>query len=297
VTARSGGLGRGLASLIPSGTAALAAPSDIPLDQIRANPYQPRKTIDDEALQGLAASIVEHGVLQPVLVSETLNGYELIAGERRLRAARIAGLTRIPAIVRQLAGRDQLEVALVENIQRADLNPLEEAEAYRQLTDTFGMSQDDVARRVGRARSTITNTLRLLDLAPAVQAAVRDGSISEGHARAIASLDRAAQQEALLGAVAHRGLSVRQTEELARRLKQPPPQPDPAAELATEPAVDSVATDRQDSETERIEAELRTVLGTKVSLTRSRRGGRIVIEYYDDADLNRLYERLVGGAA
>jgi len=297
VTARSGGLGRGLASLIPSGTAALAAPFDIPLDQIRANPYQPRKTIDDEALQGLAASIVEHGVLQPVLVSETLNGYELIAGERRLRAARIAGLTRIPAIVRQLAGRDQLEVALVENIQRADLNPLEEAEAYRQLTDTFGMSQDDVARRVGRARSTITNTLRLLDLAPAVQAAVRDGSISEGHARAIASLDRAAQQEALLGAVAHRGLSVRQTEELARRLKQPPPQPDPAAELATEPAVNSVATDRQDSETERIEAELRTALGTKVSLTRSRRGGRIVIEYYDDADLNRLYERLVGGAA
>jgi len=297
VTARSGGLGRGLASLIPSGTAALAAPSDIPLDQIRANPYQPRKTIDDEALQGLAASIVEHGVLQPVLVSETLNGYELIAGERRLRAARIAGLTRIPAIVRQLAGRDQLEVALVENIQRADLNPLEEAEAYRQLTDTFGMSQDDVARRVGRARSTITNTLRLLDLAPAVQAAIRDGSISEGHARAIASLDRAAQQEALLGAVAHRGLSVRQTEEVARRLKQPPPQPDPAAELATEPAVNSVATDRQDSETERIEAELRTALGTKVSLTRSRRGGRIVIEYYDDADLNRLYERLVGGAA
>ncbi len=297
MTARSGGLGRGLASLIPSGTAALAAPSDIPLDQIRANPYQPRKTIDDEALQGLAASIVEHGVLQPVLVSETLNGYELIAGERRLRAARIAGLTRIPAIVRQLAGRDQLEVALVENIQRADLNPLEEAEAYRQLTDTFGMSQDDVARRVGRARSTITNTLRLLDLAPAVQAAVRDGSISEGHARAIASLDRAAQQEALLGAVAHRGLSVRQTEELARRLKQPPPQPDPAAELATEPAADPVTTNRQDSEIERIEAELRTVLGTKVSLTRSRKGGRIVIEYYDDADLNRLYERLVGGAA
>lgn len=296
MTARAG-LGRGLASLIPSGTAAQAAPSDIPLDQIRANPYQPRKTIDDAALQGLAASIVEHGVLQPVLVSETLDGYELIAGERRLRAARIAGLTRIPAIIRQLAGRDQLEVALVENIQRADLNPLEEAEAYRQLTGTFGLSQDDVGRRVGRARSTVANTLRLLDLAPAVQAAVRDGSISEGHARAIASLDRSAEQEALLGAVAHRGLSVRQTEELARRLKQLPAQPKRTAELATEPAARAITTDRQDSEIERIEADLRTVLGTKVSLTRSRKGGRIVIEYYDEADLNRLYEKLLGGAA
>ncbi len=297
MTTRSGGLGRGLASLIPSGTAALAAPSDLPLDQIRANPYQPRKLIDDEALQGLAASIVEHGVLQPVLVNETLDGYELIAGERRLRAARIAGLTRIPAIVRQLAGRDQLEVALVENIQRADLNPLEEAEAYRQLTDTFGLSQDDVARRVGRARSTIANTLRLLELAPAVQAAIRDGSISEGHARAIASLDRSAEQEALLGAVTHRGLSVRQTEELARHLKRPSALANPAAELGTEPTPDPVTTDRHDPETERIESDLRAVLGTKVSLTRSHRGGRIVIEYYDEADLNRLYEKLVGGPA
>jgi ParB family chromosome partitioning protein len=297
VTARSGGLGRGLASLIPSGTAALAAPSDLPLDQIRANPYQPRKLIDDEALQGLAASIVEHGVLQPVLVNETLEGYELIAGERRLRAARMAGLTRIPAIVRQLAARDQLEVALVENIQRADLNPLEEAEAYRQLTDTFGLSQDDVARRVGRARSTIANTLRLLELTPAVQAAIRDGSISEGHARAIASIEGSAEQEALLGAVTHRGLSVRQTEELSRRLKRPLAPANPAAELGNQPTPNPVTTDRNDPETERIESELRAALGTKVSLARSHRGGRIVIEYYDEADLNRLYERLVGGPA
>jgi len=292
VSARPSGLGRGLASLIPSGTAAMAAPAEIPLDRIRANPYQPRKAMDDEALQGLAASIVEHGVLQPILVSETLDGYELIAGERRLRAARIAGLTRIPAVVHQLAGRGQLEVALVENIQRADLNPLEEAEAYRQLTNEFGLSQDDVARRVGRARSTVANTLRLLDLAPTVQTAVRDGSISEGHARAMASVERAPEQEALLAAVVHRGLSVRQTEELARRLKQAPVQPDPA-----EPSADHDAAAPPDPEIERIEAELRTLLGTKVSLTRSRKGGRIVIEYYDEADLNRLYEKILGGVA
>ena len=295
MSARSGGLGRGLASLIPSATASMAAPAEIPLDRIKANPYQPRKSMADAALQELAASIAEHGVLQPVLVTETIDGYELIAGERRLRAARIAGLTRIPAVVRQLAGREQLEVALVENIQRADLNPLEEAEAYRQLTDSFGMSQDDVARRVGRARSTIANTLRLLDLAEAVQSAVRDGTITEGHARAIASIEGAMEQEALLAAVSHRGLSVRQTEELARRLKTAAAAK--AAASLKDPEVDPADEAREDPETERIESELRTALGTKVSLTRSRKGGRIVIEYYDEADLVRLYEKLLGGLA
>ena len=250
-----------------------------------------RKQIDDEALQGLAASIAEHGVLQPVLVTETLDGYELIAGERRLRAARMAGLERIPAIVRQLAGREQLEVALVENIQRADLNALEEAEAYLQLINDFGMSQDDVARRVGRARSTIANSVRLLDLAPVVQAALRDGSVSEGHARAIASLETPAAQETLLAAVKSRGLSVRQTEELARRLKLV------SEQGSAETAQVSTSRASADPEVERIEAELQAALATKVSVTRSRKGGRIVIEYYDDADLSRLYERLVGGIA
>lgn len=287
MSARSGGLGRGLASLIPSGTASMTTPAEIPIDRISANPYQPRKQIDDEALRGLAASIGEHGVLQPVLVTETLDGYELIAGERRLRAARLAGLERIPAVVRQLAGREQLEVALVENIQRSDLNALEEAEAYHQLMADFGMSQDDVARRVGRARSTVANSVRLLDLAEPVKAAVRDGRITEGHARAIASLEVAAEQEALLAAVIARGLSVRQTEELVRRLKAAPPAP--PREDATEP--------QTDPEFERIESELRTALATKVSLTRSRKGGRIVIEFYDEADLGRLYDRLVGGVA
>ncbi len=284
---RSSGLGRGLAALIPSRTASLAAPAEIPIARIQASPYQPRKRVDQEALQSLADSIVQHGILQPILVTETLEGYRLIAGERRLRAAELAGLDRVPAVVRQLADQEQLELALVENIQRADLNPLEEASAYRQLVDEFGLSQDEVARRVGRSRPSITNTLRLLELAPTVQDAVRDGTITEGHARAIAGLDRTADQEALLAVIVARGLSVRQSEELARRLKQ----------RADEPPPTPTAPPPTDPDLERIEAELRTVLGTKVNLARSRRGGRIVIEFYDDDDLNRLYERLVGTPA
>jgi len=163
----SAGLGRGLASLIPQ-RAAPSGLTEIPLARIEVNPHQPRERFDEENLRELAASIAEHGVLQPILVTETLDGYQVIAGERRVRAARLAGLERIPALVRQLAAREQLEVALIENIQRADLDAIEEATAYRQLIDEFSLTQDDVARRVGRARVTITNTLRLLDLDPAV---------------------------------------------------------------------------------------------------------------------------------
>jgi len=280
---RTGGLGRGLASLIPSSTASLAAPTEIPLGRIEASPFQPRKRMPDDELRDLADSIVAHGVLQPILVTETLDGYRLIAGERRLRAARLAGLERIPAIVRQLADHEQLEIALVENIQRADLNPMEEADAYRQLIDEFGLSQEDVSRRVGRARSSVANTLRLLDLAPAVQAAIREGEITEGHGRAIGGVEQKPAQEALLAAVLVRGLSVRQAEELARRLREHP----------THAGKGGVPRPGPDPELERIENELRTALGTKVSLTRSRKGGRIVIEFYDDADLGRLYERLL----
>ena len=284
---RTGGLGRGLASLIPSSTASLAAPTEIPLRRISSGRYQPRRQFADDGLRELADSIVEHGVLQPILVTETLDGYQLIAGERRLRAARLAGLERIPAIVRQLADHEQLEIALVENIQRADLNPMEEADAYRQLIDEFGLSQEEVARRVGRARSSVANTLRLLDLPEEVRDAVRAGEVSEGHGRAIGSVEQPAAQAALLGAVRSRGLSVRQTEELARRLRDRPDGGPNRRAAARVP----------DPELERLESELRTALGTKVSLTRSRTGGRIVIEFYDDEDLGRLYERLVRGQA
>ena len=185
---RSQGLGRGLASLIPQRHPGQTGAVEIPINRIRPNPLQPRKRFDAEQLASLTASITEHGVLQPILVMETIDGYQLVAGERRLRAAQAAGLERIAAVIRQLADREQLEVALVENLQREDLDPLETAEAYRQLIEEFGFSQEEVSNRVGRARSTVANTLRLLDLAPGVQTAVADGRLSEGHGRALGGL-------------------------------------------------------------------------------------------------------------
>ena len=279
------GLGRGLSALIPQRPTAIAAPVEIPLSRIEPNPYQPRSTVDEAALADLAASIAEHGVLQPVLVTETIDGYRLVAGERRVRASRLAGLERIPAIVRQLAERDQLELALVENIQREDLDALEEARAYRQLIDDFAYTQDRLAQRMGKARSTIANSLRLLDLDPAVQAAIARGMITEGHGRALAGLP-VERQARVLSIVIERELSVRQTEELVRRLRSDP-QPAAAAGVPATPV---------DPELERVEADLRQALGTKVSIARSRRGGRIVIEYYSDEELARLFDRLVGGS-
>jgi ParB family chromosome partitioning protein len=264
----------------------VTAPTEIPLARIAPNPYQPRGVVDEEALSELAASIAEHGVLQPILVTETIDGYRLVAGERRVRASRLAGLERIPAVVRELADSDQLELALVENIQREDLDPLEEARAYRQLVDEFGYTQEKLAQRMGKARPTITNSLRLLELDPEVQAAVAAGLVTQGHARALAGLpvDR---QPRVLAVVVERELSVRQTEELVRRLKD---DPQPAAARAE-------VAESEDPELERVESDLRSALGTKVSIARSRRGGRIIIEFYSDDELSRLFDRLVGGNA
>ncbi len=280
---RQQGLGRGLAALIPQ-RANPAGSVEIPIARIRPNPRQPRQRIGQAELETLAASIVAHGVLQPILVIETIDGYQLVAGERRFRAAQLAGLERMPAIIRQLADRDQLELALVENLQREDLGPLEEAHAFRSLVDDFGMSQEDIAARVGRARSTVANTLRLLDLDPALQAALTDGSISEGHARALGGLTTD-QQSRVVGTVVEQQLSVRQTEELVRRLREP------------RRIIAASAPPRLEPELERVEEDLRRALGTKVTLARSRRGGRIVIEYYSDEELTQLYDRLIGGPA
>lgn len=277
-------LGRGLASLIPPRDGSSSGSVEIPLARIRRNPYQPRRRVDQDALERLATSIAEHGVIQPVLVTETFDGYQLVAGERRVRAAQLAGLERIPAVVRQLAEHDQLQLALVENLQRADLDPIEEAHAYRQLIAEFGFTQEQLAQRFGRARSTVANTLRLLESDPRVQAAVSDGTITEGHARALGGLP-AQQQVQLLEIVASRDLSVRETEELVRRLR------DGAADRPRP------TRRRLDPDLERVEEDLRRSLGTKVSLSRSRRGGRIVIEYYSEEELGRLYERLIGGTA
>jgi ParB family chromosome partitioning protein len=281
---RSQGLGRGLAALIPQRSASTTGSIEIPLARIRENPRQPRLRMDDAALEGLAASIREHGVLQPILVTETIDGYQLVAGERRVRASRLAGLERIPAIVRQLADRQQLELALVENLQREDLDPIEAARGYRQLIDEFGFTQEDLANRVGRARSTVANTLRLLDLHQSIQDAVAERRVTEGHARALGGLEPNAQYR-MLETVIGEDLSVRQTEELVRRLREP-----------REPHVEAAPT-APDPDVERVEEDLRQSLGTKVRLTRTRRGGRIVIEYYGDDELTRIYQRLVGGSA
>ena len=280
---RHTGLGRGLGALIPQTSPAGAAPVEIPISRIRGNPYQPRQRVEQHALESLAASIATHGVLQPVLVTEVLDGYQLVAGERRVRAAQMAGLDRVPAIVRQMAQRDQLAIALVENVQRADLNAMEEAHAYRQLADEFGMTQEEIAARVGRARSTVANTLRLLDLEGPVQEALAEGSIAEGHARALGGASPAGQRQ-LVEAVIARDLSVRQTEELVRRLRE-------------RPAVETRVGPDPNPEMDRLEEELRLALGTKVLLARSRKGGRIVIEYYSDEEFSRLFDRLTGGVS
>ena len=282
---RPQGLGRGLAALIPQRGSTSSGSIEIPLARIRENPRQPRLRMDDAALDALAESIREHGVIQPILVTETLDGYQLVAGERRVRAARLAGLDHIPAIVRQLADREQLELALVENLQREDLDPIEAARAYRQLIDDFAFTQDELASRVGRARSTIANTLRLLELNSEVQDALVAGAITEGHARAIGGLPTETQAH-VVSAVVEDDLSVRQTEELVRRLREPRPI---VIEAGPKPAADP--------DVERVEEDLRRSLGTKVRLTRTRRGGRITIEYYGDEELARLYQRLTGGAA
>jgi ParB family transcriptional regulator, chromosome partitioning protein len=280
---RHSSLGRGLTSLIPQRSQQVTT-TEIPLSRIRPNPRQPRQRMDPTELEALATSVREHGVLQPILVTETIDGYQLVAGERRFRASQMAGLERIPAVIRQLADRDQLELALVENLQREDLGPLEEANAYRALVTEFQLTHEQIAQRVGRAKSTIANTLRLLDLDPAVQANLSDGQITEGHARAIAGLP-VEQQARVAATVASQQFSVRQTEELVRRLREP------------RPVTASTMPPRLDPDLERVEEELRRRLGTKVTLARSRKGGRIIIEFYSDEELGQLYDRLIGGPA
>jgi ParB family transcriptional regulator, chromosome partitioning protein len=282
-TRRVSGLGRGLAALIPQRDDA-RPPTELPISAIARNPYQPRQELDESAVQELAASIAEHGVLQPLLVTQGANGWVLVAGERRLRAAQLAGLDRVPVIVRTTEERERLALALVENLQRSDLNALEEAAAFRQLMTEFGLTQEEVAGRVGRSRPAVANTLRLLDVDPAVQSALRAGQISEGHARAIAGLTDHATQRQMLATVVSRSLSVRKTEDRVRALREGLP--------AVKKATPVLSPDL-----ERVQGRLRDALGTKVTVARARRGGRITIDYYDDEDLNRLYERLTGGQA
>jgi ParB family chromosome partitioning protein len=280
---RAFGLGRGLDALIP-GTSDETRVLELPLDRIERSPNQPRADFDEALLGELAASIAVHGVLQPVIVRDLVDGsYQLIAGERRLRAARIAGLETIPAVVREASdGTDSLELALIENLQRTDLNPIETALAYRELIDRFGLTHEAVARQVGKSRVAVSNSLRLLDLAPETRQAITDGRISEGHGRALAAITIPELQRAALAVVLERQLSVRQTEELVRRKR---------AEAPAEPERRQLGHDLQD-----LEAQLRGVLATKVGIVRTRRGGRLVIDFYSDEELDRLYSIITRGA-
>jgi ParB family chromosome partitioning protein len=275
------GLGKGLDALIPSGqktTGGEGGITQIPVESIQRNPRQPREKFDLEELENLAASIREHGVIQPLIVSPSKNGvYTLIAGERRLQAARKAGLKTVPVVIRHATDQQLLELALIENIQRADLNAIEEAEAYQHLEKEFKLSHEEIASRVGKNRSTVTNTLRLLEASAAVKQALVNGQITEGHARAMLKLSAKAQEE-LLNKIITLDFSVRTTEMLAKKYSGQRP----ASKRRSSPSAD--VTD--------VERRLRSSLGTKVTLKHGKKGGTVTIYYYSDEELESLLEKL-----
>jgi ParB family chromosome partitioning protein len=271
------GLGRGLGALIPRPTLGLR---EVPVDAIRPNPWQPRTHFDEQELEELAQSIREHGVLQPVLVSQQPDGsFQLITGERRWRAVQLAGMSTVPAMVKETTPLASLEMALVENIQRRDLNPLEEAHAFRQLIEEHGLTQEKLAQRIGKSRVAVTNTLRLLNLPDEVRQALADGALSEGHARAILMANGEARRVRLLARVLQDRLSVRDTETLAREMNT-----SRAGPAESPPA---------DPDVERLEDAFRQALGTRVRLMRGRHGGRLIIHFFSDEELQGIYEAIV----
>ncbi len=279
------GLGRGLDALIPVEGAeeGKGGTIEILISRVTRNPRQPRTRIDPQELSDLAASIREHGIIQPIIVAQSkeANQYILIAGERRLEASKLAGLATIPAIVRgHTSDQHLLELALIENIQRSDLSPLENAQAFKHLADDFGLSHDDIAKRVGKQRVTITNTIRLLKLPPKIQGALAQGLITEGHARVLLSLPNAQAQLAALNTIIGKGLNVRQAEELIRQL---------TGHKSSKPTKSN-----KSAEVKSLESDLRDALGTRVSITRGRKGGSIVIHFYSDEELNTIAEKITG---
>jgi len=293
---RKSGLGRGLDALIPvpggSGGSQMPEPAgaavpgvlEVPVSAIRPNPRQPRSRIDPTELDELADSIRQHGVIQPLILTAgfQIGEYVLIAGERRLQAAVKAGLETVPAIVRQAGQQDLLELALIENVQRADLNPVEMAVAYRQLAEEFGLSHDQIAQRVGKSRVAVSNTLRLLNVSMPVLQAVVDRKISEGHARALLGLEHSQAQSAALKTVLQNGLTVRQTEDLVRKLNG---RPGPAA-----------LKPQKQEEIKTLEEELRTRFGTRVEIQQKNERGSIRLHFYSTEELNALLDRLMGEA-
>lgn len=313
---RKGGLGRGLTSLIPPGVssdterAEDTGLTEVPVTSIIPNPNQPRRHFDDEGLDELAASMTELGVLQPLLVRRIDTGYELIAGERRLRAARRAGMLQVPVVIREAAGAASLEEALVENLHRQDLNPLEEAAAYQRLVEEFDYTQEKVAERVGRSRSAVANLLRLFQLTPAVQKLVGEGLLSAGHAKALLSHPDRAYQESLAKRVVRENLTVRQLEDLIRerqRLEGRSPVDDASADEggrngdrrstgdADAPTAGSSSERSKLRQPGLIELEelLAGHLDTRVAITMSSKHGKVTIDFADLEDLERIYRRMI----
>jgi len=285
--ARRPGLGKGLGALIPESKNGETPPKTsqgillVPIESIEPNPKQPRTDIDESLLNELANSILEHGVLQPLIISKKPdeNGYTLIAGERRWRASKMAGLTMVPALERSVTEQGQLEIALIENLQRADLKPLEIAEAYRQLADDFRLTHEQIAERVGKSRASITNSLRLLNLPEQVRRALAVNKISEGHARAILGLPAEQAQLAILSIIIRDQLNVRQTEALVKKMggERLPKKPEP----------------KQTPEVNELENRLRTFFGTKVNLNEGRSGGKLIIYYYSNEELNAILDKIL----
>ena len=287
--ARRPGLGKGLDALIPGNEEesrnTLSNTSQgviqIPINKIQPNPQQPRSSIQEEALQELAVSIREHGIIQPLIVSKNPDSddYTLIAGERRWRAAQLTGLTFVPAIERSVSEQGLLEIALIENLQRTDLTPLEMAEAYHQLVENFSLTHEEISERVGKSRTTVTNTLRLLNLPDQVKNSLAEGLITEGHARAILGLPNAQAQRAILSTVLNLELNVRQTESLVKKMSgekpSSPPKPAPSPVVLA------------------LENRLRNFFGTKVNLNDGKKGGSLVIYYYSDEELNQILDKIL----
>jgi ParB family chromosome partitioning protein len=289
------GLGRGLGALIPqSGAPEERGVDMVDIELITPNPEQPRLHFDQAALEELAASIREHGVLQPVIVTRVTSelgpaAYQLIAGERRLQAARIAGVEKMPVVIKEAAGNELLELALVENLQRQDLNPIEEAIAFKRLSDEFSMTQEQIAQRVGRSRTAVANIMRLLSLAPDIRASIASGQISEGHARALLAIDDEKERIDAWRKIVADGMSVRDAEDVARALRALSGQ---GTRSTSKTGRTAGAPARGDAHLRDLESRLRVALGTRVMLTKSKRGGRIVIRFHNDEELEGLIDRL-----
>ncbi len=281
--ARRGGLGKGLDALIPGGNSSASSEGAvfISIEKIMPNPRQPRHRMHDEALQELAASIQEHGILQPLLVSHDpeKDCYILVAGERRLKAAQLAGLDSVPVLIRQVTEQQRLELALIENVQRADLTPLETAEAFRQLNEEFGLSHEEIAGRVGKSRVAVTNTLRLLKLPDSIRKALAEEKISEGHARALLGLSSQQAQIAAMHTIINQNMTVRQTEELVRKLNGE--RPSQTVKILPAPEI------------KELEEQLRQKLGTRVTIRHGKKGGTITLKYYGEDELNTLIDRII----